>query len=674
MADEIKETGILTFEVDQGQAIKDLEKTESAILDLKKQQADLNKEYKAGSITQQQYVAQNLKLQQSLKKEQDQKRTINKLIETESNSRNALKARIGQLTKEYDNLNLAEATSAKRADDLSKEIKQLSEQVNKTSKDAGLFKDQIGNYPQAFQQAASQIRVAGVSVGDLGTKLASFANPATAAIGIVTALGAAYARSTLGAKDLAFAQTQLSSFIGLATNSFAELITSAEDGEGALTKLLNIVLSFGIQFSGLGFTDLLGITNVQGLVDQSKNLALLQEQLEDLGREELQIRADISDRLEENQELLTLIADEQVSLNDKVAASEKINDNLVANQKQLVDVKERQLNIVLQQLEADENNEELQTQLLQINREVAKIQSDTEKRIQGNLRVQADLNRLLAEEVRLRNLVNRQGGNNVPVSGIDAGNLGLATADSTTPTTAEQEKRTRDLIEGNAELQIDAATKLNADLVKLNERAYLEDLKNKRAAAEAKIAVDRQTAQASAQIAGNAAELFSESTGAYKVLASAQTLISTYLSAQRAFESLVGIPLVGPGLAAAAAAVAVAQGLQRVATINGIEFAEGGYTGPGRKYEIAGTVHKGEYVTPKHLVESPAARPHIAALERMRTGYADGGFVTNQNIAQAQQSLIMANALKNLPQPVVGVVEITRMQRQVQVRERQARI
>jgi len=111
-----------------------------------------------------------------------------------------------------------------------------------------------------------------------------------------------------------------------------------------------------------------------------------------------------------------------------------------------------------------------------------------------------------------------------------------------------------------------------------------------------------------------------------------------------------------------------------VAKINGIEFAEGGYTGPGAKYDVAGVVHKGEYVAPKNIVESPAAQPHIKALERMRTGYADGGFVTNQNIAASQQSLIMANAIRMMPQPVVSVVDINRGQKGVAVKESISRI
>src|ERR1043165_774036 len=132
MADQ-KETVILEFEIDQSSALKDLQKAEAAILDLKQEQADLNKEYKAGRITQQEYVQQNIKLQQSLKKEGDQKKTLNKLLESESNSRNAIKAKISELTKEYDNLNTKTAAGIKRQRELERELKFLNEQITKSS-------------------------------------------------------------------------------------------------------------------------------------------------------------------------------------------------------------------------------------------------------------------------------------------------------------------------------------------------------------------------------------------------------------------------------------------------------------------------------------------------------------------------------------------------------------
>ncbi|WP_318337711.1 hypothetical protein [Defluviimonas sp. D31] len=59
-----------------------------------------------------------------------------------------------------------------------------------------------------------------------------------------------------------------------------------------------------------------------------------------------------------------------------------------------------------------------------------------------------------------------------------------------------------------------------------------------------------------------------------------------------------------------------------------IGFSNGGYTGAGRKHQVAGVVHAGEYVMPKEVVQrlgvGSLAGLHAAALQ----GYADGGLVT----------------------------------------------
>lgn len=57
-----------------------------------------------------------------------------------------------------------------------------------------------------------------------------------------------------------------------------------------------------------------------------------------------------------------------------------------------------------------------------------------------------------------------------------------------------------------------------------------------------------------------------------KVAARANTIVSTYSSAQKAFESLAGIPVVGPALGTAAAAAAVVAGGVRLQAINSTSF------------------------------------------------------------------------------------------------------
>ena len=71
-------------------------------------------------------------------------------------------------------------------------------------------------------------------------------------------------------------------------------------------------------------------------------------------------------------------------------------------------------------------------------------------------------------------------------------------------------------------------------------------------------------------------------------------------------------------------------------------YYEGGYTGPGGRYEVAGVVHKGEYVVPQPEMNNPKvidAVSTIEAIRRQRTNanplpqnpgeYAEGGYVTS---------------------------------------------
>lgn len=78
---------------------------------------------------------------------------------------------------------------------------------------------------------------------------------------------------------------------------------------------------------------------------------------------------------------------------------------------------------------------------------------------------------------------------------------------------------------------------------------------------------------------------------------------------------------------------------ERVAGYNGsggLTFAEGGYTGPGGKYEPAGVVHRGEYVFSKAATERIGVRAleqaHLSALR----GYAEGGYVQARPQTYAQ--------------------------------------
>ena len=107
--------------------------------------------------------------------------------------------------------------------------------------------------------------------------------------------------------------------------------------------------------------------------------------------------------------------------------------------------------------------------------------------------------------------------------------------------------------------------------------------------AEARQATQLQQLDATASFFGDVAQLAKasgeEGFAIYKAAAIAQAVIGTYSSAVKAYESLAGIPVVGPVLGAAAAATAVAFGLQQVAAIRAQQP-------PGRA--LGGTVYRNQ--------------------------------------------------------------------------------
>jgi phage-related minor tail protein len=90
---------------------------------------------------------------------------------------------------------------------------------------------------------------------------------------------------------------------------------------------------------------------------------------------------------------------------------------------------------------------------------------------------------------------------------------------------------------------------------------------------------------------------------------------------------------------------------------------EGGYTGPGGKYEAAGIVHKGEYVLDADTVMR-AGGPHaLDGLRKGLRGYADGGFVGAPVAPAANQNSRTA--------PIVNLNVINNAGASVQTQERQ---
>lgn len=101
-----------------------------------------------------------------------------------------------------------------------------------------------------------------------------------------------------------------------------------------------------------------------------------------------------------------------------------------------------------------------------------------------------------------------------------------------------------------------------------------------------------------------------------------QAVAQTATNALNAYGSAAAVPVVGYILAPIAAAMAVAAGAIQIAAIKKQQqaseaqgYQSGGFTPEGKPYEVAGVVHKGEWVASQRLVNNPRTRPLLEALD-----------------------------------------------------------
>lgn len=113
----------------------------------------------------------------------------------------------------------------------------------------------------------------------------------------------------------------------------------------------------------------------------------------------------------------------------------------------------------------------------------------------------------------------------------------------------------------------------------LSEEAYNAKAKE---LSDARIQLDNAEAKARQDnlakisgLLGNLADLVGKQTGVGKAFAIAQATIDTYLSATKAYQSLSGIPVVGPALGAVAAGAAIASGIKNVKSILAVKVPGG---------------------------------------------------------------------------------------------------
>ena len=668
---------ILEFKIDQGQLLQEAAKAKQAILETREEVAELNKAYKDGSLSVEDYAKESVRLEGNLKKEQQTYNNLTRAVNTNSNSLDAQRQKLAALTRQRSQLDRSTAEGVKNFDKLTKEIKKLNTEIGEAEKKGGDFRRSVGDYKNAITDASKEINVAGTSVGGLGAKLASFANPATAAVAIVGAFVAVLARGRQAQELFAQASAFSGGVLDTLTKDLTRFVTTSGETVSTWGKVGKVFADTNpvilLTKANIEALDFITGGYITTLKEAGKEAANFEAQLQKVRIANLTDARESAVLLRDAQILKAFADDEKNSLQDRlVAVRERVKmeerrlelinvgtiQELIVVQAEIERIGRQNASIALLEREA-----QLYTSIAQTGQTSFTLRNEVaaqERKITTALEAQLKLAQGIAR-------AERRAGPGVDLTIESLQDVADVEIQIETDT-ADQRLRIRE--------------RLNKDISALNKQQAKqeeEQAAQSRAFAEAQQQARLESAAAvSAALTG----IFEDGSEVQKAFA----LFSIGVDTAAAIASLTAASEANPTNAVTFGGAGVAQfaaGLVRILSNIAAakqyigSFAAGGHTGPGygvpdrSGFKVAGFVHEHEYVTPKKVAQSPSAQPHISALEKMRLrGYADGGVaVAQSDTSSINQSLAMVNALKNMPTPEVSVKEITKVARRVAVKE-----
>ena len=171
MADE--RVKIIDIQVRYQDAVEGLAKFRSSLAEARKYQADLKKELKAGTITQEQYESSMAASNMYIKQQGDQMRELSKQVNNQikatreqEGSLKQLRAELSNATQKWDAMSRAERESAK-GHELKDHINQITSELKGAEEETQRFYRNVGNYKSATE-GLETIRM---KVADIGKQM-----------------------------------------------------------------------------------------------------------------------------------------------------------------------------------------------------------------------------------------------------------------------------------------------------------------------------------------------------------------------------------------------------------------------------------------------------------------------------------------------------------------------
>jgi hypothetical protein len=661
MAEKVE---ILRIEVDQKTAKEEVVKLEQQLVRLRKEQAAYKKVLNESNGTNKEAARQLVAVTEKIKDSSERQRELTKVTKTETGSLQALRNELARLTKERNNVNTTSDIGKKKFNELNAQIKAHSDSIKKAEEAGGDFRRSVGNYGRALENVGGPIGAIRDKIKGVGEMMGK-AGPIGLAIGAVVGIvklaisdiskffeswegqlsesgrkleafklavktmwqgmaeerGKALAEGGVGGFFSKFFE-QFGQLISMNPATFAAGITKLAHEFGATETAAREVVDAQIAWKQAILDSHVPLATVRKEMEDAENIMANKSGLETMEARELAYQKflDLLDRENEIEDDIT----------KKQLAFLELSGALTKNKFEELDA--------IQKLKAEQIDSDMQD---------ADARSNAEARMK-------DINKLEAERIELIKLRQEQEANiNNKIKGIggDVDELGFA------PLKTQEEL--------NAELVAGTARK----------NTQIEELNKKSADRQVEIdkAMNLKKLDAMAGIADMASTLFEKQTVAHKILASATVGMDTAMAIMKALAT-VPVPLDIPysimlgGIGAA-----------QIAKIAGIQFAEGGRIGnrgvklrPDKRGDNRLIIAKDDEVilNAKHQAHIGADQLKMAGVP----GYADGGFIGSKAgqtiMREVSRSNNITQTLKNMPAPELSIVEFTKVQNRIRVKEK----
>lgn len=757
MADN--ETRVIKIEIDQTQALKDLEQTEVALVNLKNEQKELNDSLKAGTITQNEYAASKVQLDQKIKSETDNRKTLTQTINTESNSIAAQKLKLKELITERDKIDRSTVEGAKKFDQMNGSILQLNGSIKAAEAQGGSFQRNVGNYKGTIDQFTGGAYSA--AQGLLSMTKAALAFIATpigaiiAAIGLalgalmayfkgseegqnrlnkIMAVGSAIMEKVMDVVESlgkavfeAFsnpkqAMIDLFNFLkdniinrftafatileGITTLDFKKVANGVIQAGTGVENVIDKVQEFGKQATttiNKAVTDGVKLANMQADLDKRMRKDLAESGKEKLEISELRRKADEAEGENKLKYLNEALALEKANMEEDVANAELRRD-IAAEEIQQGDNSKEALN-KLAQAEADLDNE--RAAFFDNTRKMNRERIATEKLIDEGILKRIDSEEALLQKEQdrvtksltinedqltksLENIEKKEKETLDSIAVIFDGTAEAAEADkelndATTENFLENERKKREETHATFVLTMALAQMTASELGgifngisqirAMESKNQLDDYaiqQNKELAVLkghldsgllSKEDYEKRVAQVNEDFAKKNDAIKREAFENNKKNQIAQSRIDQAQIILGAIRSVIGVPLVGAILAAAAAATALVISEVQIQKIKDSQyvggFSMGGYTGPGGVHDAAGVVHRGEVVWNQRDVAAVGGPSAANSMRPTYQGYAEGGIVANGVTNQIDQQYQNMN---QAPPPYISLTELNQAQ------------